>query len=246
MLILLAAAGRAPAAAVEIRFEGHRALSAEELRREAAHELERLVQTAAPRPADVEDAAFQMERRYRREGYPFAAVEGRIEHGGNRVVFRIREGPQVRVGGLSFSGHEALSLQRLHEIAQAEVPGIAEPGRAVYVAAAVEGIADAVRAEYLDQGFRDVVVEAPEARFTEDRRLVDLAFRIREGPRWTVERLDVVGGVPPEAAAEFETLHPPHPGLGRGAAGGDLRRTRPPRSRSGDRRGPRGARPHAP
>ncbi len=196
--------GRA-AGGVEVRIEGNRFLSAEELRREAARELERL-KPPELRLADVDDAAFQMERRYRREGYAFVGIEFAIEEEGRRVVFRIREGPQLRVGVVSFHGNEAIPRRRLLELAEAERPGIGEPGRVPYVHAEIEAIADALRAAYLEDGFRDAVVEVSSARSSEDDGLMVLRFHIREGPRWILEAIDLAGRFPPEASADFEAL----------------------------------------
>ncbi len=208
VLVALGLAGAIPAARaaeVDIRIEGNRFLSTEELRREAARELERL-RPPALRLADVDDAAFQMERRYRREGYAFVEIEFAIEEGESRVVFRIREGPRLRVGPVSFHGNEALSRQRLLELAEAERPGIGEPGRVPYVRAEIEAIAEALRAAYLEEGFRDAVVEVPPAPFSEEDGLADLRFRIHEGPRWIVEALEPAGPLPPETSADFEAL----------------------------------------
>lgn len=202
-LALAATAGRA--AGVEIRIEGNRSLSTAELRREAARELERL-QPPNPRPSDLDDAAFQMERRYRQEGFAFVEIDFAVEEGGGCVVFRIREGPRVCVGSISFHGYEAIPRERLLELAEAELPGIGRRGEAPYVRTAIEAIAEALRAEYLESGFHDAVVEALPVRFSEDRSLADLAFRIREGPRWIVDALELTGDLPPEAAGDFAAL----------------------------------------
>lgn len=69
-----------------------------------------------------------------------------------------------------------------------------------------EEVLEAVRAEYLAEGFRDVLVEALPARFSEDRSVVHLEFRIREGLRWMVDTLLRQGEPPSEAAGEFEIL----------------------------------------
>jgi hypothetical protein len=66
-----------PPKSYEIFFQGNAAMSEAELRREAAAELEAFDKEGY-RPADIDDAAFQMELAYRTAGYAFAVVNYQI------------------------------------------------------------------------------------------------------------------------------------------------------------------------
>jgi hypothetical protein len=63
--------------AYKIVFQGNAAISEAALRRDAARELEAF-DKEGQRPADIDDAAFQLQIAYRRQGYAFAAVDYQI------------------------------------------------------------------------------------------------------------------------------------------------------------------------
>jgi outer membrane protein assembly complex protein YaeT len=70
----------------------------------------------------------------------------------------------------------------------------------------IESAASSIRDFYLAHGYRDVVVETPQYRFSENRDRVDLFLRIREGMRYEVRSVDYRGDVTPDARLALEEL----------------------------------------
>ena len=102
-----------PPKSYEIFFQGNAAMSEAELRREAAAELEAF-DKEAHRPADIDDAAFQMELAYRTAGYAFAVVNYQIDkkETGPQITFLISEGPRVMVRDIIAIGNVSQAPKR--------------------------------------------------------------------------------------------------------------------------------------
>jgi len=192
----------------EIIFKGNAAISEAALRQDVAGELEAF-NSEGQRPADIDDAAFQMQIAYRKEGYAFAAVDYQIEtkQDFTTVTFLISEGPRVIVRNIVFAGNQALddnSLKVYFEKLRKGllVNGLLGQGELVFIRSEVETAIDEIRQRYLTQGYLDAVVEAPSLQFSDDRSRVDITIPISEGVHYTVERVevqgDVLAGVQPE------------------------------------------------
>jgi outer membrane protein assembly complex protein YaeT len=196
----------APAAA-EIRFQGNAEKSAAALRQAAAADLADFEQRGQRRAA-IDDAAFQMELAYQREGFVFARVDYAIEQEGGltTVTFRVDEGPQVLVREIRISGNEAIDLDTLKEFFRPETFGLLPQIRRPFVRSEMESAAEAMLDYYRSRGFLDAAITGPDYSFSEDRRRVDVAVRVREGLQHRVQRLEVSGDVPAEARKALEEL----------------------------------------
>lgn len=153
---------------------------------------------------------------YQRRGYPEAEVGASVADEGAGKVLRVtvREGVPALLGAVRFEGARALSDEALREtflaaVAEAvpEEPtrfaGPRERGRA-YVESLVDGAArERVVQRFHDLGYLDATVSNPVRAWHRSAQrgsvgyrhpdLVDLTFRVEEGPRTYLEELRVEG-----------------------------------------------------
>jgi len=190
----------------EMIFQGNVALSEAALRRDAARELEAF-DKEGHRPADIDDAAYQMQIAYRQEGYAFATVDYQIEEkkGLTTVTFLISEGPRVLVRNIILTGNQAFEDEELKVYFEKD-RGLLGKKEPVFIRSDVEAAIGEIHQRYLTQGYLDAVVEGPELQFTADRSRVDITVTIAEGVRYTVQRVDIHGDVIADAQSELEQI----------------------------------------
>jgi len=178
----------------EIFFQGNAAMSEAVLRREAAAELESF-DKEGHRPADIDDAAFQMELAYRNAGYAFAVVNYQIEKKETvpKITFLISEGPRVIVRDVIPIGNQALDDETIMGYFQKDRSGLFGKDELVFVRSKAAAAADEIRRYYTTQGYLDAVVGASEFDFTENRSQVNITIRIQEGIPYTVHRIEISG-----------------------------------------------------
>jgi outer membrane protein assembly complex protein YaeT len=111
---------------------------------------------------------------------PAGATQGRVQ-----PVIHIAEGVQSLVGTITIQGNAALSAAELRPLVRVA------PGQPFY-APQLAADRDALTTEYLNNGFQAVTVEATPV-FSEDRRGVNVVYRINEGPQTTVDHILIVG-----------------------------------------------------
>lgn len=195
----------APVAALPLRFEGNAALAREELDGRARAELARLGVLALDRPA-LDDVAFALELAYQERGYPEVAIGYALEQGSGGALFRIDEGPLVRVRELAIEGAAALEPARV----RARLKRF-DAGRPFDREGLVRAVDD-LRELYLERGHQRLALPEPELVFHEDDT-VSITLRIDEGPAFRVERVSFAGGAPELAALErqrADELHDEH------------------------------------
>ena len=136
--------------AYEIIFQGNAAASEAELRRDAARELEAF-DKEGHRPADIDDAAFQMQIAYRKAGYAFATVDYQIEKKQvtTTVTFLISEGPRVIIRDIILAGNEAFDDDVLKAHFEKDRSGFLHQGKILFVRADVETAVDEIRQCYI-------------------------------------------------------------------------------------------------
>jgi len=178
-----------------LRFEGHSSLEAEELDRRAREELARLEVVRLDRAA-LDDVAFALELFYQERGHARVAIAYALETGPNGepgAVFRIDEGPAVRVRTLIIEGVTALQPEYVREQLSRF-----DAGRS-FDSEGLGRALDRLREDYLERGHMALVLEAPEIVFHEDDT-VSIAVRIQEGPGFRVSEVRLEGGAPELAA----------------------------------------------
>src|SRR5262249_12307888 len=125
-------------------------------------------------------------------GRLFSSVE--LVEGGRpddrRVVFKITEGPVVKVRWISFTGQQTFSGERLRTqtVSSRALLGVLGGD---YNPAMVEADAAKLKEYYQGLGFQDVRVSAEPILV--DERTIDIVFHVDEGPRYRVKQVNVVG-----------------------------------------------------
>jgi outer membrane protein assembly complex protein YaeT len=191
----------------EIVLKGNAAISEAALHRDAARELEAF-DKEGQRPADIDDAAFQMQLAYRKDGYAFATVDYQIEaiQGLTTVTFLISEGPRVIVRDIILAGNQVFDDNSLKVYFEKDRSGLLGKGEPVFNSSDVGSAVDEIRQHYITQGYLDAVVEAPALQFTADRSRVDITITIAEGVHYTVHRVEIRGDVLADAQSELDQI----------------------------------------
>lgn len=177
-----------PNVVTEIKFEGAKHAKDDELL-----SLTGLQRGVPLNPVANKLAVHAILRYYHDKGRMYAHVE--LVEGGNagdtRVVFRITEGPEVKVRSVSFTGNTFVGAERLRTQTQTSraflgaVGGTFNPGLIEL---------DALKLEeyYRTFGFHEVKV-GREIIPSDDCHYVRVVFHINEGPRFRVRDVEVVG-----------------------------------------------------
>ncbi|MBU3937548.1 MAG: hypothetical protein KKD53_08435, partial [Proteobacteria bacterium] len=134
-------------------FTGNQAFSEGRLRQAAAEELAALARTDFP-AATADDAAFQMELAYKREGYAFAVVSYHLSGAseGATLEFSVSEGVQVIVEGIEFSGNTAFDRETLLAFFEGETTGFLGLNKLLFVETDISAALSAIRDLYLGAG----------------------------------------------------------------------------------------------
>ena len=135
---------------VELVFEGNTSKSETILRKAAADELAAFEQRGQ-RQADIDDAAFQMESVYWKDGYAFAKVDYDISQTGDSttVVFKIEEGPRVLVDKLTITGNQAVDRATIETLLRGDRLTIFGETGYPFVRSGIESAIESVRDLYL-------------------------------------------------------------------------------------------------
>jgi len=139
------------------------------------------------------ESVRRMTKHYREKGFAFAKIE--LEKGGDRddrdVIFRIDEGPKVRVGSVKFTGNEFVSSAVLLTKIRTKRAILWMFG-GLYDPSTVSDDITALKQYYFNLGFFDVDV-THEKRFNKSRSLVTFIYHIKEGPRYKIRRVEFRG-----------------------------------------------------
>lgn len=191
---------RAPKPAqVKIRITGNLAIGRETLRQEAAEELNDF-RTKGLRTSAADDAAYQMERAYRKIGYRFATVDyslGRAADGQVSLDFVVQEGLRVGVKEIVLVGNARVAGEVLLGFfaAQAAEPPASEGW---FVESRIAAAVAEIRDYYYLNGYLHAVVAEPQFTFNKDRSAVTIQVLIEEGTPFVVRDLLFTGDLLPE------------------------------------------------
>ncbi len=167
----------------ELTFEGNKALETGDLRKVLGFR-----EGSPLEPYSVEKGRTDLLQTYREKGYYFAEItyDPRLLDEG-RVVYRIVEGPRVRIRDLEIEGNEYFGNFKLKsEIATRErlwpiIAGFLD-------AEQLERDVHTLRNLYIREGFLDAEV-GRRLEFSPDKKDVELTFVIREGPRYRIDEV---------------------------------------------------------
>ena len=164
--------------------------------------------------ADLDAGLAAIEEHYRRLG--FATVRATSSFSGvagngdgvpvsQAVEIAIEEGVRTTIGTVAFEGAAIRSPQALLGTIESRAGGAYYPRQ-------IDAGRDALVALYLNEGYEQVRV-AVDTRFADDLSVVDLTFRIAEGPQVLVDHVLIVGNeeVDAETIRREVTLAPGQP-----------------------------------
>ncbi|MEZ5305244.1 MAG: BamA/TamA family outer membrane protein [Verrucomicrobiales bacterium] len=210
--------------AAEVRFEGLSTVGEDEARAMIEDQLA-IIDELGVSTARADDAAFFLERAIVRLGLPDAAVDWELP-GGEALVLRVDEGPQLTIGSIEFDGkgadlfpEEDLRALLIHETAARRgekaqgipfLPGgrpAADDGLP-YIEADLEVGIERLRNLYLNQGYLDASVTYAEYRpgpggSVEFTVIIDAGVAYSVG---AVETEGFTGGIAPELQKKFDAL----------------------------------------
>lgn len=181
------------AAAESLTFRGNRNVDASTLRSAVRDDIERLAEYRRPEartgdrdPAKsvVDDIAYEVELYYRTIGHHFVEVSYEYDPETRVGEIQIDEGPRVLIDSVGFRGNEAISDSALRDLLADKRTWILGLGDRIFVERDVRSLTGAIRDAYEARGFREVRVESPEIRFTEDRGEATIRVEIVEGPQY--------------------------------------------------------------
>ncbi|MDF1554923.1 MAG: BamA/TamA family outer membrane protein [Deferrisomatales bacterium] len=186
-----------PARPLTLRFEGNVALGEGKLRAAAVDDLADFRRKGHPR-AGADDAAFQMEVAYRKEGFAFAAVDYRYQPGA--LTFVVVEGPRVTLGEIRITGNAAYPTANLLTFFGSRDQR--------FVRSDIEAGASGLRDYYYGNGYISVTVEKPQYAFSDDRSTVVVSVHIREGTRYFITGVSFGGDLHDEVGDALTAFSP--------------------------------------
>ena len=161
-------------------------------------EFDRMTQLKPGQPYDVsanKECARRIEQHYREKGFAFATVE--LERGDVRsdpdreVVFLINEGPKVKVSKVAFEGNDTFSDQLLKTKVRTKTRILWLIG-GKYDPTTVNDDIEGIRNYYHSLGYFDVQIK-PDQKYSADKALTELHYEIKEGVRFRINAIDVIG-----------------------------------------------------
>ncbi len=197
------------AAMPEVRFVGIQAVDRSDLEDAALRELRSFRERGGSR-ADAADAAYAMEVLLRERGFHESRVTFDVT--GALVTFTVHEGPRALLATVSFTGHDTFSDEVLRPYFDFRGEGFLGFGLLgvevpVYDTEALAGAVAQVETHYLLAGFQDVRIEDPRVVWNADRTRADVTVPIREGRRYVVSSVEVVGTRDPGLGLVGEPYH---------------------------------------
>lgn len=183
------------AKAYQLTFVGNVSLSEEQLRSAAAEELHDFITEGYTR-ATIDDAAFQMELLYRRNGFPLATVTYEYDDTFemHTVLFQIDEGPASVVRNLEITGTQGITKESLLELFRGgeRQNSLKIPGQPYIKSQWFDFVKD-IKEFYLERGFLDLQIQGPIITMSKDKTSVDIGIHITEGQSYLLGTLQCTG-----------------------------------------------------
>jgi len=174
---------------IDLFFEGKKVLSRTNLKKQVLIKRERSDEEHV-----LDESLRQIERYYRREGYPNIKVGYTIEDfpEKNRRAFRfkIESGAYAKIKKIQFLGRQAFSEETLRNRIALKSSGFFKSRP--YVKEDHENAVEALVQFYLEEGFRTIEV-TPEVQYHQSGKSVWVFFKIDEGIRTRIDQIDISG-----------------------------------------------------
>lgn len=179
-----------------VSFEGNKKVKEEKLRE--------LVDVKAYSAADASrlgNSIRKIQEHYASEGYQLADVTPEFKTipgtSDQELIFRIREGEQVRIRRVNFIGNKAFSDKELRKQLKSKEKGRWSwlTGGGKYQDEMVKRDAAFLVYHYQNHGYLKVKVTAPKVYLSRDQKWITLTFQIEEGEKYKVRAIGVEGDI---------------------------------------------------
>ncbi|QQR88739.1 MAG: outer membrane protein assembly factor BamA [Myxococcales bacterium] len=174
-----------------IRYEGNDELDDEDL-----EEVVDLTEGEILSVPEVRKHVVKLRDKYAEEGHYLARIDYKLTKMPNNevaVVFMIREGDEVTVRRMRFSGNYHLDDEKLRGIMQTSETGFFSflSSSDTFQKSVFEEDVNRLQAYYYDQGYLNAQIGEPRVEITADRKHIDIGIDIEEGPRFKVGEIVV-------------------------------------------------------
>jgi outer membrane protein insertion porin family len=178
----------------DVRYEGYDQLAVDKLKEQVTIQSGTFLDLQALTKSANKLTAF-----YHNQGYYHAQVRPVLQEtkpGDVALTFVITEGSRAKIRAITFQGNRAFNAGQLRKVIETKqyfwlTSWLTDSG--LYQTETATADVDRVRDYYLDRGYLQVQVGAPQATLSKDRRWFDLMFPIEEGEQYTIASVAVSG-----------------------------------------------------
>lgn len=147
----------------------------------------------------VSQVIRRLEDHYAEQGYAHARITYEADEASSEVLFRIEEGPEVRIAEVEFEGEEGIPAGgRFHPGldlfgALQHRPGFLLVGDSVYAEQRLLEDVHALEQLYADYGFHDARIEHQVEFRGEQRERAHVSYLVDEGPQYRIRTITIRG-----------------------------------------------------
>ncbi|MBI3620905.1 MAG: outer membrane protein assembly factor BamA [Nitrospirae bacterium] len=178
----------------DIRYEGYDQLAVDKLKEQVTIQSGTFLDLQALTKATNKLTAY-----YHNQGYYHAQVRTVLQEtkpGDVALTFVISEGSRAKIRSITFQGNRAFSARQLRNVIETKEyfwlsSWLTDSG--LYQTETAAADIDRLKEHYLDRGYMQVQVGAPQATLSKDRRWFDLMFPVEEGDRYTIASVAISG-----------------------------------------------------
>ena len=163
-----------------VAFAGNKAFTDEQLMKVIGPDIPR---TSTWDAAAMSDAQFRLAHFYRESGHYYAKISTVLTQEG-RPLFRIHEGPFVRMGKASFKGNNRISDEELRQTLFTERPSLL---KTPFSNRLIDAQTRSLQEYYREMGYLEAVVRMSAPEYDEDGKRMNVTYLIKEGNRFLLE-----------------------------------------------------------
>lgn len=140
----------------------------------------------------VDESLAALKNLYTQRGLVGTSIDYDIEPRGNgtvSVTFNISEGKKAYIKKVRFVGNNNIKSKKIKEKIYSKKKGLFSfiTQKGVYNEEEIKRDTERIRAVYLDNGYLDAKVSAPEFNYLDDKDSYEVVFKIEEGNRYKIE-----------------------------------------------------------
>ncbi len=176
----------------KIEFEGN-----DEVKKERITEAVTLKENTVLDRVTLGQSAERIKQLYNEEGFYLARIDPVIESDGleARVVFRIVEGPEVKVKRITFIGNDTFTDKKLKKLMNTKEKGllsfVTESGK--FNEFYYQNDLAVVMSHYFDNGYIQADILEHKVLLSQDKKWFYITIALSEGDRFRVGKIDVQG-----------------------------------------------------